>query len=232
MKSDNPQSVAARLRSEWRLKLVLLFILNAWIYAPYLFFQRHHYFPPTAMPLSFLDWLIPFWAETVWIYLSVYFLMPIGPFLMNRRRQIHCYAAGIALIGLIADVVFFFFPTTCPRPSAAGTNTLYQSLVGIDNPFHAFPSLHAAFAVYSARCAVMVARELNGSRLFEIGLWFWTFMILVATLTTKQHVIVDLAGGGALGYGIYSCVFNWGKFGKSPTSSLESAATNVNSNIP
>jgi membrane-associated phospholipid phosphatase len=229
------QSIAHRLKSEWRLKLFLLFALNLWVYVPYLFLQRHHWFSSTTMPLSFLDRLIPFLPETVWIYISISLLMPIGPFLMNQRRQIFRYAAGIMIIGLIADVVFIFWPTTCLRPDAAGANAVYQTLIGIDNPFHAFPSLHAAFAVYSARCGGMVMRELSKSRLWQRLLWLWAFLILLATLTTKQHVIADILAGSTLGFVIYSCVFNQWKPNLEQKSSLQSVTANLtqpNSNSP
>ena len=221
------QLIAARLKSEWAVKLILLIVLNLWVYVPYLFLQHHHLFTATTMPLSFCDRLIPFCSQTVWIYLSIYFLMPIGPFLMDKREQILRYAIGIVSISVIADVVFLFWPTSCPRPDATGTNAVYQTLIGIDNPFHAFPSLHAAFAVYSARCGGMVMRELSESRLWQCGLWLWAFLILLATLTTKQHVIADILAGGVLGFGIYSVAFNEWKFVPIRKSTLPPTTANL-----
>lgn len=201
-------SITERLKAEWRLKLVLLFVLNLCIYAPYLFLQRHHFFPATTMPASYCDQLIPFSSQTVWIYLSIYLLMPIGPFLMDERRQVLRYAFGIVLIGLIADIIFLFCPTSCPRPDITATNAGYQALVSVDNSFHAFPSLHAAFAVYSAMCGGIILRELGKARFWQTGLWLWAFLILLATLTTKQHVISDVVAGGLLGFGVGRWVLN------------------------
>ncbi|HVU27018.1 MAG TPA: phosphatase PAP2 family protein [Verrucomicrobiae bacterium] len=232
MKLSNTKIVAAstigsRLKSEWLLKIIFLFTLNLWVYAPYLFLQRHHFFPTTTMPSSFCDRLIPFLPQTVWIYLSIDFLMPIGPFLMNRRQQIFRYAFGIVLIGAIADVIFLFWPTSCPRPNAGGTNAVYQTLVSIDNSFHAFPSLHAAFAVYSAMCGTMVMRELSNSKIWQIVFWLWVFLILLATLTTKQHVILDILGGSALGFGIFNCVFGKWSFISKHKTDLQSVTANL-----
>jgi membrane-associated phospholipid phosphatase len=232
MKSNNAQTIAAssigdRLKSEWALKLILLFVLNFWVYAPYLFLQRHHFSPTTTMPLSFCDRLIPFLPQTVWIYLSIYFLMPIGPFLMNKRQQILHYALGIILISLFADIIFLFWPTSCPRPNAVGTNAIYQALISMDNSFHAFPSLHAAFAVYSAMCGGLVMRELSNSRFWQICLWLWAFLILLATLTTKQHVVLDIIAGSMLGFGIFNCMFNQWKFILRHKSSLQNVTTNL-----
>jgi membrane-associated phospholipid phosphatase len=206
--SDNTMRlIIGRLQSELALKFILLFVLNPLVYVPYIFLQRHHFFPATKMPLSFFDRWIPFSDQAVWLYLSIYLLMPVSSFLMNRRDQIFRYAAGIILISLSADVVFIFWPTSCPRPEVIGTNIGYQMLTRIDNRFHAFPSLHAAFAIYSALCGGFVLRELGSRPFWRIGLWLWAFLILYATLATRQHVVVDIIAGGTLGYGVYAWVF-------------------------
>jgi len=220
-------SVASRLKSELALKFALLVILNVLVYGPYIYLQQHHFFPAITMRESFVDRLIPFQPQTVWLYLSIYLLMPIGPFLMLRRREILQYAIGIVLIGVTADVVFMFWPTICPRPSVAGDNSTYQTLIAIDNSFHAFPSLHAAFAVYSALCGGSVLRETGSRSIWRISLWLWVFLILYATLATKQHVITDIIAGSALGFGIYSCAFmEWiSNLKRKP--SLQPAAVNL-----
>lgn len=201
-------AVFCRLRSELRLKLILTVVLNICIFVPYHFLQWHHFFPATAMPASFCDRLIPFSDQAVWIYLSVYLLMPIGPFLMNNRPQIFRYAFGVILIGTVADFIFFIWPTSCPRPAADGTNAVYRMLIGVDNPFDAFPSLHAAFAVFSALCAGRVLREFRGGAPWRGGLWLWVSLILFATLATKQHMAADIGAGTVLAFGVYIVLFH------------------------
>src|SRR5882757_6871770 len=164
-------SIVGRLQSKLALKLVLLVVLNLLVYAPYLFLQRHHFFPAMKMPPSVFDRMIPFSDKAVWLYLSIYLLMPVGPFLMNSRKQIFRYAAGIILISLFANLTFLFWPTSCPHPSVQETNVAYQTLIAMDNSFNAFPSLHAAFAVYSALWGGLVLRELGGRGFWQIGLW-------------------------------------------------------------
>lgn len=203
-----PPSIIGRLRSELGLKLILLALLNLWVYVPYLYLQQHHFFPATNLPAGFIDRLIPFSDQMVWPYLSIYLLMPVGPFLMTNRRRLLQYAAGIVLISLFADLIFLFWPTTCPRSALPSANAAYQTLTRIDNSFHACPSLHAAFAIYSALCGSLVLGEFRGGRLWQTGVWLWALLILYATLATKQHVLVDIAAGSALGFGIYGCVFD------------------------
>jgi membrane-associated phospholipid phosphatase len=200
-------TLVGRLKSELVLKLIFLVTLLALVYAPYFFLQRHHFFATNDVPVSFFDRLIPFSDQAVWPYLSIYLLMPVGPFLMKHRDQIFGYVTGAVLISLVADIIFLFWPTTCPRSPAASTNMAYLALTAVDNSFHAFPSLHAAFAVYSALCAGLVFRELGVGRRWRFGIWVWTFWILYATLATKQHVLMDILAGSTLGFMAYAAVF-------------------------
>jgi membrane-associated phospholipid phosphatase len=206
--SNSRLSIVGRLQSELPLKFVLVVALNLLVYAPYLFLQRHHFFPATHMSPGFFDRRIAFSDKAVWLYLSIDLLLPVGPFLMANRRQIYRYAAGIVIISFLADTIFLFWPTVCPRPDVTGANAIYRAVVSMDNPFHAFPSLHAAFAVYSACVAASVLRELQVRWYWRVGVWLWALLILFATLATKQHVVADMVAGSALAFGAYHCAFN------------------------
>jgi membrane-associated phospholipid phosphatase len=213
MKANNSPSVtwpeiAGRLQSELKLKLFLTVVLNLWFYVPYGFLQRHHFLVPAQVPATFIDRLIPFSDRAVWVYLSLFLLMPIGPFLMRSRVQLVRYGWGIFLIGAAAYLVFIVWPTACPRPNPGGTLSAYRLLTTFDSPLHAFPSLHAAFGVFSGLCAARVFRELRTPPRWRIAVGFWTLLILLATLVTKQHMLVDMIAGSALGFGAYRCVFS------------------------
>ena len=126
---------------------------------------------------------------------------------MNSRKQLFRYASGIILIAIIAASIFVFWPTAISRPAAPNVPAAYQLLISFDQPFHAIPSLHAAFAIYSALCGIMVSREAGTRKLWPVLLWSWAALILLATLTTKQHLVVDLLSGSALGFAAYVCAF-------------------------
>ena len=198
--------LADRIKTELALKLGLLVILYPLVFLPYFFLQRHHFFPASTMSSGWFDRLIPFSDQAVWPYFSIYLLLPVGPFFMDRRYQLLRYAAGVALLSLIADLIFLCWPTACPRPHVAGVNTVYGLLIAVDSSFNAFPSLHAAFAVYSALCAGLVLREFGSHRVWRLGIWLWAFLILYATLATRQHVVVDVIAGSAIGAAAYTTV--------------------------
>src|ERR1051325_11534360 len=117
--SAKGRSIVNCLRAKLPLELLLTVALNLVVWTPYLTLQRIHFFPATTMPMSFLDQAIPFSSAAVWAYLSVYLLLPIGPFLMVDRAQILRYSRGVATMTIIATAVFIFFPTTCSRPDPA-----------------------------------------------------------------------------------------------------------------
>ena len=221
--------LSTRLRAHLKLKLFLAVALNLWVFVPYHFLQHHHFFQPTMIPESFFDRLIPFSHQAVWIYLSIYLLMPIGPFLMKNQKDIARYALGIVTMGVLADVIFFLWPTWCPRPDTAGTNPLYQWLVQIDNPFHAIPSLHAAFAVYSALCAQRVIAQMQWSALARSAIWLWTSLILFATVATRQHTLADLLGGSLLAISVFSCAFNLSNRNPNPHRAVPALSIGTNS---
>ena len=187
-------NILQRLRTEWRLKIFLTVFLSVWVCLPYYGLQHVRFFPETVMQDGAIDRLVPFAPQAVWLYLSLYLLMPIAPLLMVRREDLLRYAIGMVAAMILATVVFVFWPTVCPRPAAPGNVLAYELLVAIDRPLHAFPSLHACFAVYSVLCANALPPPL---RLF---LWGWTLLIGYGTLATKQHVFIDLVGGAFLGF--------------------------------
>ena len=167
---------------------------------PYYSLQHYQLFPVTVMPATFIDRLIPFSPPAVWPYLSIYLFMPIAPFLMNQRQQLLRYAIGVMMIEFVASSIFLLWPTSCERPAIEIVNPLYRLLIRIDAPVHAFPSLHAAFAVYSALCCELILPLLPIERSYlRTVSWLWTLLILYAALATKQHVLADLLAGSALG---------------------------------
>lgn len=187
-----------RLRTLLAQKLWMALGLNLLVCIPYFSLQHVVLRPVTWIPASALDRAIPFSEASVWLYQSFYLFMPVAPMLMSRAGQLRRYALGMLAMSLGANVVFLIFPTAIVRPDPAGAGALYRTLVSYDAPLNAFPSLHAAFALFSALCCTAVAREMRLARGWPAAAWLWALAILYATLATKQHVALDLAGGALL----------------------------------
>lgn len=149
---------------------------------------------PTRLVPSAIDRAIPFLDWTVWIYYS-YAVFLVLPFLACRdetvvTRALHSLVAN----SVIAAVVFFLWPTAgvAQQPDGSGaTGLLWSALQRVDRPMNLFPSLHIANA---CTCALALRAE----RPWRVAGLVWAVLIAISTLTTKQHLFVDLLGGLAL----------------------------------
>ncbi len=197
--------ISQRLKTELPLKLWLTLGLNVWVCVPYYTLQHHQFFPISIVPRTALDALVPFNPHAVWLYVSLYLLMPFGPLLMVRREQLVRYAIGMAIISACATVIFLFWPTLCERSES--THFMYSALIWLDQPLNAFPSLHAAFAIYSGLCTMTVLKEMRASPVAQTCIWIWVALILYGTLATRQHVLVDLLSGSFLGVVVFALLF-------------------------
>lgn len=201
----NTHKVLARIKKEWKLKIILGAILNAIFAVLYLVPQHHPIFHATPMPATFIDSMIPFLPEFVYCYESLYLLMPIAPWLMTTRKELAGYSFGILAITLAGFAFFILCPTIAPRPRLDGNaNFIYETLIRMDTEGNAFPSLHVAFAVFHAAWCVKILSEISNRRILSLIFWTWAVLISFSTLLTKQHVFMDVLGGAALGFAVYA----------------------------
>lgn len=196
--------IVLRINLNIKLKIKLTFILTFAVYSLYLFIQRHPLFPVTVMNLTAIDIMIPFVPEAVYLYESIWFLMPIAPWLMKSKKELYQYVQGIIFISIICFSIFSLYPTSMPRPEKINDiNLLYSYLIRFDRQLNAFPSLHVALTIFHGVYIHKVIREGVISNKILILAWLWAAGIIICTLLTKQHMIFDVFGGlivGLLGY--------------------------------
>ena len=152
------------------------------------------------MPLTALDRLIGFQPPALFIYLSLWFYIGIPPALFHGLRELLAYgwwAAGLCLAGLAC---FYFWPTAVP-PSPVATTDFpgFELIQGIDAVGNACPSMHVATAAFSAFWLHRLLSELKAGRGVLAINWCWFVLIAYSTLATKQHVVLDVLAGLALG---------------------------------
>ena len=149
---------------------------------------------PTALAPSALDAALPYLDWSVWVYLSQFLLIASGILFArdDADRSDTFYALLVATV--LATPFFILWPTTVPRitPGTEGVTGLAWRLLHLaDTPANCFPSLHVALAVISGR-----ALWRRGWRALAT---VWPMLIVVSTLTTRQHVAWDIPGGLVLG---------------------------------
>lgn len=153
---------------------------------------KHPLFPVHQMPELALDRWIGFQPGTVWLYCTLWVYVLLPPALIGEARALLRYGAVAGILALIGLAIFVLWPTTV---AMQGTGFLKT----VDLGGNACPSLHAAFAVFSAISLGRILRALPAPAIFNAVSWLWCVAILYSTLSTKQHVSLDLVAGSALG---------------------------------
>jgi membrane-associated phospholipid phosphatase len=75
----------------------------------------------------------------------------------------------------------------------------FAFLKTIDASGNACPSLHVAFAVFTAIWFRHLLREMGAGRFVRALNWLWCLGILYSTMAIRQHVALDVLAGAALG---------------------------------
>jgi membrane-associated phospholipid phosphatase len=213
MPEESSPSIVARFRILLREKLLLTVALNLFFWTGYSLLARFAIFPIREVPLTPLDRAIPFEPQ-LWtpLYLSEYFMTLSIPGLITKRTELTNYVRGLLLMSCACFVIFFFFPTASPRPHIIPERVLYRFVLWMDGPLNAFPSLHAAFLVFTLCLAREILKPIRPS--IWIALCLWSAAILYATIATRQHYAADLLAGVLIGYASHK--FAW-RARKTPT---------------
>ena len=197
--SSSESRVLFRLRTCWRLKLLLTVALNLFFWAGYGYLSRHAWFPLVTPPLTWVDRIVPFqpagWSG---IYLSEFAFTAIVPWLITSREALRRYAIGLLMLSSVSFLCFLFMPVASPRPAAAGGEGLHRFIVQWDGSYNAFPSLHAGFLVYTFALAWRMFPGGNRPWAWALGA-IWGLSVLYSTVATRQHYFLDLPAGAVIG---------------------------------
>ena len=167
----------------------------------FLYFWVMHNPPsvPAVMPLTPIDHWVGVSDHAMVLYGSLWFYISLAPAFAKDKAELWACAQGAAVMAAIGLAVFWFFPTTVPVfPVDWSQYPALQFLKATDVGGNAFPSLHVAFAVFTA---VLLGRQLRSVGAPAWTQWvnlLWAFGIVCSTLATRQHVLLDVLGGALL----------------------------------
>lgn len=175
------------------LGMTVFFVVYFWL-------LHHPQFPITIMPLTAVDRLITFRPEALLLYVSLWFYVSLPPALLTDRRELWSYLMAATLLCVIGCAFFLFWPTAVPVfPLDSPRDSFFSILQRVDASGNACPSLHVAFAVFTACWMHRLLREMNAGALARAANWLWCVGILYSTIATRQHVAIDVAAGALLG---------------------------------
>ena len=194
------QRLLARMKPHFWLKTIGITAFITLFFILYFRLLNFPVFPVTVMPQLALDNWIPFAPWTLVLYISLWVYVPLAPVLIPEKSTLYALgweAGGVAIIGL---GIFLFWPTVIPPlPIDWSQHPGFEFLKTVDASGNACPSLHVAFAVFTAARVAASFREAGISAPLHWANWLWCLGIVYSTLATKQHVVVDALAGAALG---------------------------------
>jgi membrane-associated phospholipid phosphatase len=192
--------IGVRLRTLWAAKMLGTSLAMTAFFVVYFWLLRHPLFPVTLMPLTAVDRLLGFWPGALPLYLSLWFYVSLAPALLMDRRELTSYGlAGLGL-GAIGLGIFLIWPTAIPQSEVDWSrHPSFAFLKSVDASGNACPSLHVAFAVFTAIWLDRLLRQMGAGGLVRTLNGTWCVAILYSTIAIRQHVALDVLAGAALG---------------------------------
>lgn len=184
------------------LPLLVLFIWNAIVYLGSRVISTPLYHYDMSLPI---DDRIPLLPWTASIYLGCYVFWVVNYILATYgdREKAFRFVSGEILAKTVCLICFVAIPATLTRPEVTGQgfwDGVIRLIYGTDPPDNLFPSIHCLASWF---CYIAV----RGNK--KIPAWYRGFSLVfaiavcISTVTTKQHVFVDIPSGilvAELGY--------------------------------
>lgn len=159
-----------------------------------------------------LDDRIPLIPWTVAIYLGCYVFWIVNYILGCRQEKKTAFrfmGADFAA-KFVCFLCFMLFPTTNIRPVITG-DTLWDGVMSwlycVDAADNLFPSIHCLTSWF---CLIAVRENKIIPKWYQVVSALTAVAVCISTLTTKQHVLVDVIAGIALAEGSYFFVWKSG----------------------
>lgn len=152
-----------------------------------------------AVPTAFVaaDYRIPFIPWTIVPYWSLDILFVTAFLIQKDGRELWTHTMRVVAGILAACAGFLLFPLRCDAGplSGAGVFQPWFSTLGLfDKPFNQAPSLHIILLLIVWRAHLPKVPER-----FRPVAYAWGALIALSTLTTRQHGLIDVLAGAAVG---------------------------------
>ena len=195
----------ARLDQRYKEILALLILSFSWNYAVYFGARWIAGSWDHADITSNLDKMIPLIPWTVVIYIGWYVFWGVNYAVCAAQAdevRSRFFCADV-IAKAVCMIIFLIIPTTNIRPEVADSGIfgmLMRLVYYLDAPDNLFPSVHCTV---SWLCWIGVRGRKNIPALYRHFSLLIAVAICVSTLTTKQHVLIDVIGGIAIAEGCY-----------------------------
>ena len=193
----------------WFLKMVGTMAFMGLFFVGYFWVLRHPGGSVTIMPRTFLDEWIGFVPMALPVYLSLWLYVGLLPALYKNFAELFHYVLGVIGLSLFGLGVFYRWPTTVPMVDLDRMQApWFAFLKRMDASGNACPSLHVAFAIFTAIGFTRLLREVKAPRIAFVINVLWSAGICYSTVAIRQHVVLDLVAGTVLGVVAGKLVFS------------------------
>jgi membrane-associated phospholipid phosphatase len=200
------------MRHHFWLKAIGISAFMSLFFAGYFQVLQHPRGPAFEMPLTALDRAIDFQPSWLAAYLTLWVYVGIPPGFFVQLRGLVLYCAWIGAMCITSLAIFYLWPTAVPPPDYGvdlAQHPVFSILQGVDAAGNACPSLHVATAVFSAVWLHGWLPRLGAPAAVLAGNWLWCALILFSTVAIRQHVVLDVIAGAALGLAFAWLATRW-----------------------
>jgi len=189
----------ARLRTLWMLKMFSTMGGIALFFYAYFWVMRHPLSAVTVMPATRLDDLVAFSPHSFFLYVSLWAYVALSSALLKDAQELAAWGAASLVMIVVGLGIFLALPTKVPDPAIDWSRyPSLQFLKTVDVSGNACPSLHAAFAVFSAVVLHRALAAVRSTRTLLVFNLAWGLGIVYSTVATRQHVVLDVIAGSLL----------------------------------
>ena len=151
------------------------------------------------------DELFPLLPWTIAIYFGCFLFWIVNYIMIARLDREHGYrfCSSDLMAKLVCFGFYILLPTTMSRPELSGSGLFYEGmrlLYAIDAPDNLFPSIHC---LVSWLCFIGVRGQPRVPWWYRCFSCVFAVAVFFSTLTTKQHVLLDVFAGVLLAEGSY-----------------------------
>ncbi len=182
------------------IQLVVSVFLIVGVYQFYFWCQRNPITPPREFRLA-IDNHIPYRPRWVWIYSFLYYPIIVAVNWTVTSSRHYLYVALSYALLLVFQMAFFtLLPVATPAAwrtcnTGRGRSERFLAFVqSFDGRSNSFPSMHTPVAMLTA---------LHLFPGFGPAVFAFPAIIALSCLYTKQHYVVDLPAGAALGWFVF-----------------------------
>lgn len=146
-----------------------------------------------ALPIDAAIPMIPALSVPYLLYIPfLFFTAAHGVMATKEWKRV---GASFIIVQLVACAIYYSYQTHVPRPAIAGDDVfsdLVRFIYSSDRPYNTFPSLHVAHST------VALYWWRRSYRRWFPAAAILTALIYVATVSLKQHYVVDVPSGALL----------------------------------